>query len=261
MIRKILIKSNINLFIENHLLELFKMKILITEVPEKHPKLVLMFERTTGKHAVYHNKITKQFIHWLRHEIKYKNLICNICGKKFDSKKGLISHRRWHDLPEYKEYQENYKKKMIDVNKGENHWNYGKRGEGTPMYGKHHTDEAKKKIGNGTFKENASIDSKHEWIRKYFPQKEICDDKCEICGEFNSNLDLARFLHIDVRNIENPMIDYLYLCPRKAKNSKNTCHRIYDKLSDEQKKELLAGAITREEKLKRVREFVLKIKN
>ena len=53
------------------------------------------------------------------------------------------------------------------------------------------------------------------------------------------------------------MIDYMYICPK----TKNSCHYIYDTLSDKEKEELLNGAITREEKLKRVREYVLKIKS
>ncbi len=74
-------------------------------------------------------------------------------------------------------------------------------------------------------------------------------------------LDLARFIHINVRNMDDPMIDYMYICPRMKKNSKNSCHRIYDdNLSNKEKEELLSGAITKEEKLERVREFINHIK-
>ena len=54
------------------------------------------------------------------------------------------------------------------------------------------------------------------------------------------------------------MIDYMYICPKAKKNS---CHIIYDRLTESQKEKLLAGSITREEKLKRVREYILGIKN
>ena len=49
--------------------------IPITEVPEKHPKLVLMFERETGKNATFkkNGKITGQFIYWLHQKINEKN--------------------------------------------------------------------------------------------------------------------------------------------------------------------------------------------
>ena len=59
------------------------------------------------------------------------------------------------------------------------------------------------------------------------------------------------------------MIDYLYMCPksRKGENCKNNCHTIYDILSHEEQEKLLTGAITREEKLKRIRKYVLGIKN
>lgn len=125
--------------------------------------------------------------------------------------------------------------------RGENNPNYGKFGEEHPSY-----------------KEDAGYVAKHEWINKHYPQKNVCNDKCEICGKINLNLDLAQFRHINVRNMDDPIIDYLYMCPY---NEKDGCHRIYDdNLSDEQKKELLKGATTREEKLNGIRKYILKQK-
>ena len=41
--------------------------------------------------------------------------------------------------------------------------------------------------------------------------------------------------------MDNPMIDYMYICPkaRKGENCKNNCHTIYDNLLDEQKKRVI----------------------
>src|SRR3990167_6460892 len=63
-----------------------------------------------------------------------RNRICNICGKvclPF----GITSHRRWHDLPEYKDFQNKWKNIMHEV--------LTKR---HPMKGKTHTIEVKERI-------------------------------------------------------------------------------------------------------------------
>lgn len=232
------------------------MKITISEVPEKHPKLVRMFKEETGRKATFKNgKITKGFKYWLRQKIKYKDgFICNICGREFDSKFGLGQHLKWHK-PGYmekmsgenhprgflgKHFTDKTRKIMSDKKKGENHPNYGKRGDKNPNY-----------------KEDAKYGTKHAWIRIYFPPEDVCQNKCEICDKFSLDLELARFRDNNERKLDNPMIDYLYVCPYVEKNS---CHSIYDKLTDKQKKELLKGATTREEKLKRIREYVMKMK-
>jgi len=222
--------------------------------------------------------------------------ICPNCNREFDSKGSLARHKNWHN----KEYRENmtgennprgmlnkhhsnktrriigeasekrwsnkeYREKMKKIQKEV--WNrpghrknynqspmwWGKPGVENPMFGKFGKEAP-------NYKENAGSGAKHQWIRKHYSQKDICNNKCEICGKFRLDLELARFIHIDVRNMDNPMIDYLYLCPktRKGENCKNNCHTIYDRLTKEQKQELLKGALTREEKLKRVREYMLK---
>lgn len=103
------------------------MKIPITEVPEKHPKLILMFEKEWNMHAIWHNKITGHFKYWLRQKIKFKNLKCKDpnCpkfGQKFPSKHSLANHITWHD-PDYR--------KSLS---GENAGMYGRRGEEHPSY-------------------------------------------------------------------------------------------------------------------------------
>ena len=37
--------------------------------------------------------------------------ICNICNKKFNTAISMTNHRRWHNLPEYKKFQTNFKNK------------------------------------------------------------------------------------------------------------------------------------------------------
>ena len=192
------------------------------------------------------------------------SFICPECNREFDSKKGLSNHIRWHN-PKFREKMkkiqkiaqntpESKEKKSKSLKEVWNQPGYRENhnGDKSSMFGKFGKDHP-------TFKEDAGITAKHNWIRKYYPQKVICNDKCEICAKFNLNLNLARFRDNNERNMEDPMIDYLYICPNSRK--KNSCHLIYDNnLFDKEKEELLAGATTREEKLERVREFVLKNK-
>jgi len=232
------------------------MKILLSEYKEKHSKLILRFEKEWGLRAIWNNKITGNFKHWLRQKIKYKDgFICEECNREFESKGSLARHINWHN----KEYRESHtgknnygygKPRSEETKKKIGDKNRGRRGAETSMFGKHHTEEAKKKIRNGNMKENAGNEANHMWIKKYYPSKNICNNKCEICGGSRLDLELARFRHIIVRNIENPMFDYMYICV--------SCHRIYDKnQTDEQQEKLLTGTTTREEKLKRVRDFIL----
>ena len=223
------------------------MKITLSEFKQKYLKLILAFEKETGKKAIWSNNLTKQFIHWLRQKLnKNKTLTCDICGRVCKGRYSLANHKKWHRSG----YRENRLKKIKEV------WNRkgyreSRSGENAPNYGKFGED-------NPSFKENAGYNAKHMWINIHFPQKEVCDDKCEICGRFSLHLDLAQFRNINKRNADNPMIDYMYICHI---NEKNSCHRIYDEnLSDKEKKKLLEGATTRKEKLKRVREYVLKVK-
>lgn len=39
-------------------------------------------------------------------------IICDICNKEFESKRSLANHKRWHDLPKYKDFQEKRRKKV-----------------------------------------------------------------------------------------------------------------------------------------------------
>lgn len=144
-----------------------------------------------------------------------------------------------------KHHSDKTKKLMSDRNKGKNNPSYGRTGKDHPSYGK---------AGENAFnwKEDAGYFAKYMWIRRHFPQKEFCDDMCEICGKFRLDLQLAQFLPNNKRNMENPMIDYMYICSNTGKNG---CHRIYDTLTIKQKERLLSGTTTRQEKLERVRKI------
>lgn len=203
-------------------------------------ELMLQFEEETGYLAVYGGRITGQFEFWLfRKGLKKSNFSKRYLSK--EPKKKIANGNRGKHL------SEEHKQKISDTMKGKyigkNNPNYGKFGKESSNY-----------------KENATKEAKHKWIRIHYPPEKICQNKCEICDEFRLDLELARFLHINVRNIDDPMMDYLYMCPEKGKNCKNNCHTIYGRLSHEQQKKLLSGAITREEKLKRVKKFILEIK-
>ncbi|MEK6885007.1 MAG: hypothetical protein AABY22_35575, partial [Nanoarchaeota archaeon] len=39
-------------------------------------------------------------------------LKCNFCDKEFDKLSSMTNHRRWHDLPQYKEFQNVYRRKI-----------------------------------------------------------------------------------------------------------------------------------------------------
>lgn len=75
--------------------------IVLSEVPKKYPKLVKAFEKETGRHFIYNNKVTGIFEAWLNQKIKYKNGFfcddsdCPDYGKEFPSKRSLTSHNIW----------------------------------------------------------------------------------------------------------------------------------------------------------------------
>ena len=111
---------------------------------------------------------------------------CDLCERKFESKKGLASHRRWHDLPEYKKFQEKVRKiftgkklskKTLEKISGQNH--HAWKGD------------------------NAGYTAIHYWIRSNFP-KPI---KCKNCNQ-KKRLYLSNISGKYERNID----DYEWLC-------------------------------------------------
>lgn len=202
----------------------------ITKFKNKYPKLISTFEKETGSHAIWGNKLTGLFKHWLYR--KRNKFTCDICDKEFESNRGLSSHRRWHDLPEYKEFQEKFKERMS----GDNH----PRG----MLGKHHTEETKdiisiimegKYIGknhpnygkfgkeSSAYKDGSGLyTSIHDWIRNNKSKPELC----ELCGlpEFYNSklgrLELSNKTGKLIRDINN--FQYVH----------HSCHFKFDKDND-----------------------------
>ena len=137
--------------------------------------------------------------------------MCYICNKSFSNNRAMTSHRRWHDLTKYKEFQKSFKSKMKgrSMNAGKEH----------PMYGKHKSEDIKEKISlanngmnNGCWKgEKASYNSIHEWVRNHKPKSLVC----EICHK-NKKTELMNIDHKGKRNIN----DYIWACRK--------CHVNYD---------------------------------
>lgn len=50
-----------------------------------------------------------------------KEYKCDICSKKFNNKKSLSNHRRWHSLDIYKKFQQGFIKKarLFNLEKSE----------------------------------------------------------------------------------------------------------------------------------------------
>ena len=102
---------------------------------------------------------------------------CDICEKKFNSRKSMTNHRRWHDLPEYKDYQRKFKKSRQLAMKGANNPNW---------------------TGD-----DVSYKGVHIWINRYKPKPEFCEE----CGKLPPK---------DCHNIsgeyKRDINDYIWLC-------------------------------------------------
>lgn len=135
------------------------------------------------------------------------NYRCPICKEGFPSKKSMTNHKRWHNLLEYKSFQENFKK------------NIGKK-----LRGKKHTKETIEKIrkkrkgkclgkDNPNWKgDNVGYHCLHTYIRRHKPKPEAC----EKCGKIQDYLELANISGEYKRKID----DYIYLCVK--------CHKEMD---------------------------------
>lgn len=62
-------------------------------------------------------------------------------------------------------FTDEVRRKISEANKGENHPNYGKRGEGTPMFGKTHSKELKDKMSQAWMSENNPKYGKGEFLK------------------------------------------------------------------------------------------------
>ena len=103
-----------------------------------------------------------------------------------------------------KHHTEEARKKLSQAKKGENNPQYGKRGKDAPMYGKHHTEETKQKIAraNKGLKRSEEIRLKLSQAKNYrkTPIVAIQKDTGKI-RVFESQMECARQLNLDQRNI------------------------------------------------------------
>lgn len=124
---------------------------------------------------------------------------CNVCGKEFPSKKSMTNHRRWHDLPEYKQFQDKQREVISNM------W----KGVAKP---KEQIDKAMKNRRSYIGKQNPNWkgdkvgeSAVHVWVKKHKKKPELC----EICGKKRKlYLSFEHSLGDYTRNPNN----YEYLC-------------------------------------------------
>lgn len=104
---------------------------------------------------------------------------CGYCSREFDNAKSLSNHVRWHDLPQYQEYQKSYKINAKLINHSEKNGNW---------------------LGD-----NVSKRGLHRWVTRQKGKPE----KCEECGE-EKQLDLANISQEYKRDLD----DWEWLCRR-----------------------------------------------
>jgi len=178
------------------------MKILMSEIPEKHPKLVLMFKRETGcKKAIFKNgEITKSFKYWLHQKIKYKTP-CDLCNKVFKSRRSMLNHRRYHN----KEFRE----KMSKI-------------QNNPEYHKKKSKAMKGNKNSNWDKNGLHYDYIHKRAHKVDPKPE--DGICELCGKVKDENGKTKLVHSNK--------DHSYRLPINPDEwwwIHKSCHEKYDR--------------------------------
>ena len=141
---------------------------------------------------------------------------CLVCNKEFKTKPSYIKKGQGKFCSQ--------KCFGIDHSKhisGKNHPMFGihRFGEKSPFFGKHHSEDFKKKMSierkgknNPNWKgNNVQYTALHDWIRDNKHRIIICE-KCKI----HPSLDLANINHLYRRNI----YEYIWLC--------RSCHMKYD---------------------------------
>ena len=103
---------------------------------------------------------------------------CDICNKSFNNSKSLSNHRRWHNLDEYKIFQNKFKLKVKKFNLGSK---------------------------NGMWKGNElGYMALHDYIKYHLKKSE----KCEDCNKLTDKLDLANISGEYKRDFD----DWEWLC-------------------------------------------------
>ncbi len=104
---------------------------------------------------------------------------CEFCDKIFDNKKSLSNHRRWHDIPQFKDMQIKFKKQASQFNKGE------KNGQWKGQC-----------VGYGAL---------HDYVKHHKPRPDLCGD----CRE-KKKLEIANISQEYKRDLD----DWEWLCRR-----------------------------------------------
>lgn len=113
---------------------------------------------------------------------------CDYCYRLFETKSSLSNHKRWHNLPQYIEYQK--------------------------LFREHRSRDGKRRINslNSMWKgDDVGYEGLHTWVKRKLKQP----DKCQKCGK-NKKLDLANISQQYKRNLD----DWEWLCRK--------CHMISD---------------------------------
>ena len=113
-------------------------------------------------------------------------------------------------------HSERSKKKMSEAHKGDNSYWYGKRGKETPMYGKHHSEETKKKIKESMKGKNKG--EKNYWYGK--ARGSNPNAKIVYCEELND----IRFSAKDWAEELNICYDSILKCCRGVTKSAGGYH-------------------------------------
>ena len=113
-------------------------------------------------------------------------------------------------------HSEGSKKKMSEAHKGDNSYWYGKRGKETPMYGKHHSEETKKKIKESMKGKNKG--EKNYWYGK--ARGSNPNAKIVYCEELND----IRFSAKDWAEELNICYDSILKCCRGVTKSAGGYH-------------------------------------
>jgi len=104
---------------------------------------------------------------------------CNVCGKTFSNIKSMTNHRRWHDLPQYRKFQEIYKRRISKANLGEQ---------------------------NGMWKgDKVSYGALHNWIKSHKTKPKLCE-----CCKNKISFDIANIGGKYKRDLN----DWEWLCRR-----------------------------------------------
>lgn len=135
-----------------------------------------------------------------------QNFVCEVCGKTFEKKASMTNHRRWHNLPKYKEFQKNFKENTPSLyKKGHIPWNTGRFREKSANW-------------KG---DNIGIDALHYRIKQLHPKP----TSCEYCNK-PKKLDL----HNVSGEYKEILSDWVWICRKCHIELDGRLKKLHDKL-------------------------------